>query len=405
MTNEIKGTGVCIPEHWMVETLEEVTSKIGSGSTPRGGVAVYESSGVSFIRSQNVHDHEFRPEGLAYISEDIAAGMASVALEKGDVLFNITGDSIMRTTTVPEWVLPARVNQHVAIVRPNGRVLPLFLQKWLSLPVMKSYMLGHSSGGTRKAITKGHLQSFPIPIPPIDEQERIVHFLSAVDDKIESNRRTISVCQDLAYALFKAANKEKCVATRVLKPVLGGTPSRKESAYWDGDIPWASAKDIAASDGGYVLETAESITQEGVAHSAAKVFPKGSIVITARGTVGALARLGDSMAFNQSCYGLQAKGVSESVLFLAVQAAIEELKSAAHGTVFSTVNMATFQHLDLFIPTEVEPITQIEALFDVMEQKTREISLLQKLRDALLPELLSGRVQVSEDGKLIFPKD
>lgn len=169
----IPGLGMSIPDTWANGRLEQVTSKIGSGSTPRGGSAVYVDSGPAFIRSQNVHDHEFRSEGLAYLSDSAAEALRGVTVAQGDVLINITGDSILRTCLAPAGVLPARVNQHVAIVRSNGKVVPGFLQKWLSLPLMKEFMLGHSSGGTRKAITKGHLQGFPIPLPPLPEQAAI----------------------------------------------------------------------------------------------------------------------------------------------------------------------------------------------------------------------------------------
>lgn len=192
--------GLELPPSWGTATLDEVTSKIGSGATPRGGSSVYVEAGPALIRSQNVYDHLFKPKGLVFLSSDAAAALRGATVEAGDVLINITGDSILRASLVPDSMLPARVNQHVAIVRSNGKVDPRFLQKWLSLPLMKEYMLGHSAGGTRKAITKGHLQSFPMPLPPIEEQRAIAATLGALDDKIESNRRAISYISSLIDA-------------------------------------------------------------------------------------------------------------------------------------------------------------------------------------------------------------
>ena len=100
--------------------LGEVCGKIGSGATPRGGSEVYRSSGVaSLIRSQNVHNNRFFYYGLAYLESRHANELANVTVEAGDVLLNITGDSVARCTQAPGDVLPARVNQHVAIIRPN----------------------------------------------------------------------------------------------------------------------------------------------------------------------------------------------------------------------------------------------------------------------------------------------
>ena len=116
--------GIDVPSTWNVETLERVTSKIGSGATPRGGSSVYVESGPALIRSQNVYDHQFKTDGLVFLSSEAASALRGVTVEKNDVLINITGDSILRVTMVPETILPARVNQHVAIVRSNGKVDP-----------------------------------------------------------------------------------------------------------------------------------------------------------------------------------------------------------------------------------------------------------------------------------------
>ncbi|MQB85494.1 restriction endonuclease subunit S, partial [Lactobacillus reuteri] len=97
--------------------LSSITSKIGSGLTPRGGNSVYTDNGISLIRSQNVLDMDFSTENLAYIDEVQAEKLKNVIVEKNDILLNITGDSIARCTIVPEEILPARVNQHVSIIR------------------------------------------------------------------------------------------------------------------------------------------------------------------------------------------------------------------------------------------------------------------------------------------------
>ena len=99
------------------KTLDEITTKIGSGATPRGGQNAYQEEGISLIRSQNVYDFSFSKGGLAFITDEQAKKLNNVTVEKGDVLLNITGDSIARTCIVPDEILPARVNQHVSIIR------------------------------------------------------------------------------------------------------------------------------------------------------------------------------------------------------------------------------------------------------------------------------------------------
>lgn len=191
-----------LPTGWTEQTIADVTSKVGSGATPRGGAAVYVSSGTAFIRSQNVYDGSFQEEGLVFISDDAATQLRGVTVESGDVLMNITGDSILRTCRVPDSALPARVSQHVAIIRSNGKIDPIFLQRWLVTPAMKAHMLGHSSGGTRKAVTKAHILSFPIPVPPIEEQQEIAATLGPLEEKIESNRRSSLLMEQLGSTYF-----------------------------------------------------------------------------------------------------------------------------------------------------------------------------------------------------------
>jgi type I restriction enzyme S subunit len=103
--------------------LGDLTLKVGSGSTPRGGKSVYTDDGVAFIRSQNVYDNSFSFAGLARISDEAAHALRGVTVEAGDVLVNITGESVTRTCVVDPEALPARVSQHVAIVRPDPDLL------------------------------------------------------------------------------------------------------------------------------------------------------------------------------------------------------------------------------------------------------------------------------------------
>lgn len=156
-----------IPRGWAVTKLKDLTSKIGSGATPRGGSAVYVEQGIALIRSQNVYDNEFRWEGLARLSDASAADLSNVEVKLGDVLFNITGDSILRTCVVDPSVLPARVNQHVAIIRAANGVPPRFLHLCMAQPRIKELLLGLNAGATRPAVTKGHLESVTVLHPPV----------------------------------------------------------------------------------------------------------------------------------------------------------------------------------------------------------------------------------------------
>ena len=185
--------------------LRAVTEKIGSGSTPRGGEDSYPESGTPLIRSLNVYDDGFREDGLAFLTAQQADALSSVTVESGDVLLNITGASVARCCLAPDRLLPARVNQHVCIIRPTKAALdPHYLQHLLVSGPTKRRLLriGDSGGATRQAITKADLQSLEIPLPPLSEQKCIAAILDAADALRAKRRKSIEQLDSLIQATF-----------------------------------------------------------------------------------------------------------------------------------------------------------------------------------------------------------
>lgn len=199
---------------WKTNKLRNLCAKIGSGATPRGGKESYLAQGpFALVRSQNVLDFFFSYDGLAYIDEEQANQLSNVELQVGDVLLNITGDSVARVCQVPDEILPARVNQHVSIIRADSsKLIPEYLKYFLLNPQFKNHMLALASvGATRNALTKGMIEDFEIALPPLATQRRIAAILSALDDKIELNRQTNATLEAIAQAIFQewfAENKD-----------------------------------------------------------------------------------------------------------------------------------------------------------------------------------------------------
>lgn len=168
------GDPVTNPKGWKVVPLKQICSKIGSGATPRGGRNSYVSSGISLIRSMNVYDDRFLHKDLAFLTDSQAQELANVTVLEKDILFNITGASVCRVAIVPSDILPARVNQHVAILRCKCEyIYPSFLLHCLLSPRMKQKLLqtSRNGGATREALTKEGLEHFVIPTPSLDKQK------------------------------------------------------------------------------------------------------------------------------------------------------------------------------------------------------------------------------------------
>jgi type I restriction enzyme, S subunit len=172
---------------WANSDLGSICTKIGSGATPRGGEAAYKAEGISLIRSLNIHDREFRFKNLAFLDDQQAEKLDGVTIASGDVLLNITGASVARCAIVPSEVLPARVNQHVSIIRPKAAQLDNeFLCYLLTAPAMKARLLqtGSEGGSTRQAITKADIQELVVHLPKsLDEQRAIVDNLKAAENE------------------------------------------------------------------------------------------------------------------------------------------------------------------------------------------------------------------------------
>jgi type I restriction enzyme, S subunit len=182
-----------IPQGWKVTTLGAVTTKIGSGATPRGGKEAYKSEGIHLIRSLNIYDYNFEFSNLAYIDEKQASALNNVIVEPNDVLLNITGASVARCSLVPNYLLPARVNQHVAIVRADRKkVSPFYLIDAINSDDRKQQLLALAQGGaTREALTKDTISNFQIIFPPPTLMERYDNAAGGIHKQREALLRQI----------------------------------------------------------------------------------------------------------------------------------------------------------------------------------------------------------------------
>ncbi len=183
--------------------LKELTDKIGSGATPRGGEQAYKKEGISLIRSQNVLDFDFNYNNLAKIDDKQAKELNNVEVKENDILINITGDSIARVCIVPNDVLPARVNQHVSIVRCNNKIDSNFLLCYLFF--LKNYLLTICRvGGTRNALTKEALEKLEIVHNDnVDIQKKLVAVIDVILKKININNKINEELEKLAKTLYE----------------------------------------------------------------------------------------------------------------------------------------------------------------------------------------------------------
>lgn len=289
------------------------------------------------------------------------------------------------------------------------------------IDMIKLRMQNVSKGTTQDNLSLEKLLSFDLYMPPASTQRKTADVLSAYDDLVENNLRRMAILEEMVQSLynewfvrFRFPGREnvrmvdspsglipegwEVVAFTDIAGVLnGGTPKTSIPGYWNGDIPFFTPKDAPTSF--YVTETEKTITELGLNKCNSKLYPRNTIFITARGTVGKVVMPAVSMAMNQSCYALVGReGINQHFLFFLTRNHISQLRQNAHGAVFDTIVMETFRQLKVPRPPHylIDAFAVITLpIFEQVLNLLKQNVVLRHTRDLLLPRLISGEVDVA----------
>ena len=420
---------------WAPLRLGAVCSKIGSGATPRGGSDVYLQKGpYALIRSQNVYNDGFHCDGLAFIGEQHAAELENVEVLKGDVLLNITGDSVARACQVDSRVLPARVNQHVTIIRPDPEKLdPRFLRYFLVSPEMQTKLLSWAgSGGTRNALTKGMIESFNVVSPTnISEQCAIAHILGTLDDKIELNRRMNETLEAIARAIFKSWFVDFDPVRAKTEGRDPGLPKHIADFFPDsfedskiGEIPKGWGISTVGEEFNLTMgqsppgETYNEIGEGmpffqgradfGFRYPNHRVFctastrfaDPGDTLVSVRAPVGDINMAAEKCSVGRGVAAIRHKNGSRSYTYYAMRSLVDIFGNfEAEGTIFGCINKDDFYRIEFKAPPPQLVLYFEKAAFPIdqtIENHIIQSRTLAALRDALLPKLISGELRIKD---------
>lgn len=404
---------------WKKVKLKDCCLKIGSGSTPKGGSTVYVDSGTSLIRSQNVYNLLFDNNGLTHITDEAAKKLKGVTIFNEDILLNITGDSVARTCVVPNDVLPARVNQHVAIVRVDKNLMNYrFLNYYLASPKMQAHMLNLAvgKGASRNAMTKQMIENFEVPCPPLPTQHRIATILSRYDSLIENYQKQIKLLEEAAQRLYKEwfvdlrfpgyentkvvdgvpEGWKYCRIGDRYKTVLGGTPSRANSNYWGGNIPWINSGEINKLR---IVCASEMITIEGLENSSTKLMPIHTTILAITGaTLGQVSYTEIETCANQSVVGIiDETKLTNEYIYLNISNNILSIVNKATGGAQQHINKDIVNDYPILIPSSFVLALfkkKVSPIFDLIKDYIYSIASLTEARDRLLPRLMGGEINV-----------
>ena len=397
-------------ERWREVRLEDVAEKIAMG--PFGSnikVETFKTKGIPIISGQHLHETRLRDNEFNFISGEHADKLRNSNVFRGDVVFTHAGN-IGQVSFIPEnsqfkrYVLSQR--QFYLRCRKD-KINYEFITYYFKSPYGQHQILANSSqtGVPSLAQPATFLKNLKITLPSLPEQKAIAEVLSSLDDKIDLLHRQNKTLENMAQALFRKwfveeadGEWDKKGLLEVIELIGGGTPKTAIAEYWDGNIPWLSGGDIASNHKTFASMTTKKISSDGLRNSSAKLLPQYATVISARGTVGKYCLLSKPMAFSQSNYGVLPRHKKCFFFtYLLLDHIVEELNSAAYGSVFDTITTATFKDIYFALPQE-DLIEKFEASVNLHFKKilinTHQISTLENLRGILLPKLMNGEVRV-----------
>ena len=430
---------------WPVVRLEELSSDepgsiaIGPfGSRMRSDV--YTPSGVPVIRGTNISDSRAWKNDWVYVSDEFADGLPNCNVREGDLVFPHRG-SIGEVAIIPGDIARYMLSTSLMKFRPHReKVSPLFLFYYFRSASGRSEIMRYSSQvgtpGIGQPLTS--LRQFHVPLAPREEQERITGILSALDDRIELNRRMNATLEAMARAIFKdwfvdfgptrakaegrapyfapeiwrlfpdvLDDDDKPVGWRLseigkeVEAVGGATPSTKESSYWEGgEHHWATPKDLSNLASPVLIDTNRKLTEAGIKKISSGLLPIGTVLMSSRAPIGYLAITEVPTAVNQGFIAMVCKKrlANIFVLFWCYEN-LDYIKGISGGSTFAEISKKVFRPVPVVVPSEQVLAAYewlVRPLYDRITANTKESASLAQTRDLLLPKLMSGEIRLAD---------
>lgn len=420
-----------IPKNWDIVSLEDISLKItdGSHSSPPSVEKGYPMASVKDMTNSGFNLLSCRHISLSDYEMLVKNGCKPI---KNDVLIAKDGSYLKEIFVVKEEIEMAILSS-IAIIRPDmTKINPEYLKYFLSDSRIKKMVAdGYVSGSVIPRIVLKNFRKIKIVSPPLEVQAKIAQILSSLDDKIELNYAINKNLEEIAQTLFnqwfvdfefpnengepyKSSGGEMVESELGLIPKGwrigklgdivdvkgGGTPSTKINEYWNGDINWATPKDLSNLKSLILLNTERKITEQGLSKISSGLLRENTVLLSSRAPIGYLALNKIPVAINQgfiAVEGHKEKGITNLFMLIWIKVNMDKIIARANGSTFLEISKSSFKEIQIIIPsleTLLNFNTKIENLFENIENNTTETQTLTKLRDELLPKLMSGEVPV-----------
>lgn len=381
---------------WKDCTLADLGNIVGGATPSTKNPSNYENGNISWITPKDLSGFQGRyiSHGERNITEQGLNSCSTQLLPKNSILFSSRAPIGYVAIADKELC----TNQGFKSIVPNENTDYLFL--YYLLKYNKTNIENMGSGTTFKEVSGNTMRSIPVRVPiDKEEQSKIAKILGCIDDKIEENSKINYNLEQQAITLFrKYYNTATAVVpfTSMLQVLGGGTPKTSEPSFWNGTIPFFTPKDVGFP---YAFVTEKTITPEGLNHCNSRLYPLNTVFVTARGTVGKVSLAGCPMAMNQSCYALVGKDIDQLLAYHYTLVTVDKLKHKASGAVFDAIITKDFETESVSKISDGDADTFLaiaKPLYETILSNCLENQRLTSMRDALLPQLMSGKIDVSE---------
>ncbi len=365
----------------------------------------YTENGILFLRSTNIEPFNIKMDDVRYISPEFNETIKKSQLNPDDIVIVRTGKP-GACTVIPQKTEPWNCSDLV-IIHPNKeKINPHFLASYINLA--SGVINAHLVGAVQQHFNVGAAKKMKIPLPPIHIQNRIASIIQGLNDKIELNNKINENLERQAEAIFKAwfiafepwNGKKPCEWVDAplgsfVEIKRGGSPRPIQDFLSDTGLRWLKISDVTSLTSPYILDIKEHIKLEGLRKTVH--LNAGELVLSNSATPGIPKILDVDSCIHDGWLYFPKSQLSKYWLYLFFKHIRQELILLGNGSIFT--NLKT-DILKAFPVTKADEKTLyafeklIKPLFETMLNADRESKRLTALRDALLPKLMSGEIQI-----------
>lgn len=374
--------------------------KVVTGKTPPTSNSEYFGGDIPFVTPTDMDGRRIISTTERYLTKIGAEAVKGSKLPANSVIVSCIGSQMGKVAITGK---PCVTNQQINSIIVSPEYSELFVYYSLSMRGDEIRHIG--SGSAVPILNKSDFSNLSLAVPPLPEQQAIAGILGALDDKIELNRHMNRTLESIAWAMFHELIKEErgkeTTIGEVVTVVGGSTPSTSNPTFWDdGDIHWASPKDLSTLQDPILLDTNSRITELGLQEISSGLLPVGTVLLSSRAPIGYLAITQIPVAINQGFIAIKCTDEVPNYFILNwLKDNMEEIIGRANGTTFLEISKSNFRPMKIFVPTPKKMesfVEQVEPLYQRIVSNLKESNVLATIRDNLLPKLMKGEVTVKD---------